>query len=235
MCTCSVANAGLIDDISVENINYQIISGGFGWKASYDIEFSNQDLIIDVDIFLAGDDAGATLENIWETGIESLWSNTFDIFDGSFYYDTVFNIDWLDTQSLADHTVNVHNGNGNVNLVNWYTGNPSGWGFQNQGRIAAHEFGHMIGLFDEYVGGALDPNGLIRHNSIMGKNLTLPQEDHFDAFTDWLKLNSGSSLISLEPDTGSYHYQVSVPEPSTLAILSLGIIGIVSRRFKHQA
>jgi hypothetical protein len=230
-----VANAGLIDDISVENINYQINSGVFGWQASYDIEFTNQDLIIDVDIFLTGDDAGPTLENIWETGIENLWSNTFDIFDGSFYYDTVFNIDWLDTQALADHTVNVHNGNGNVNLANWYTGNPSGWGFHNQGRIAAHEFGHMIGLFDEYVGGALDPSGLIRHDSIMGKKLTLPQEDHFDDFTDWLKLNSGSNLISLEPDTGSYHYQVSVPEPSTLVIFSLGIVGLVSRRFKHQA
>lgn len=231
-CFSHVAHGGLINDINVESVSYGVTSGSFGWQASYDISFINQDLIIDVDVFLTGDDAGDSLKAIWKQGIEGLWSNAFDIFDGSYYYDTLFNVDWFNTSVGADHTVNVHNGNGNVNLGNWFTGNPSGWGYANQDRIAAHEFGHMIGLFDEYTGGALNPAGLIRSNSIMGQNLTSPQSDHFNAFTGWLSDKSGINSLSVVADSGLHNYQLSVPEPSSFAIFMLGMIGLAFRRIK---
>jgi len=227
-CTSSVANAGLIDNIALEKVNYSVNSGIYSWQTSYDIAFINQDLVIDVDIFLTGDDAGTSLKNIWEQGIEDLWSNAFDLFDGSYYYDTIFNIDWLNSSNGSDQTVTVHNGDGAVNLSNWYTGNPSGQGFNKQGRAAAHEFGHMIGLYDEYTGGALNPSGFIRNNSIMGSNLTSPQADHFDNFTDWVSLNSGSSPLSVVADSGSHYYQVS--EPHTFAMLALAMVGLALRR-----
>jgi hypothetical protein len=53
----------------------------------------------------------------------------------------------------------------------------------------------------------------------------------------------GHSFASLGLNTGTYQYatthdtitiQVSVPEPSTLAIFALGMIGLASRRFKKQ-
>lgn len=182
----TASNAGLITNIATETVRYSILSqnpwGNFGWTASYDISFVNQDLLIDVDVYLRGDEPGSALRDIWEDGIESIWSNAFDLSDGTYFYDTVFNVDWLSTSVGADHTVTVNEGNGNVNLTQWYTGRPSGYSFNRQGTIAAHEFGHMIGLFDEYNGGALNPDGLIRNNSIMGRNLSSPRTDHFDAF-----------------------------------------------------
>lgn len=226
-----IANAGLINDIEVEKVNYNVSVAGYSWTASYDILFSNQDLIIDVDIYLSGSDAGQALKDIWEDGIESLWSNTFDIFDGDYYYDTIFNVDWLTSATDADHTVVVHQGDGHVNLVDWYTGNPSGWGYGKQGTIAAHEFGHMIGLADEYAGGA---TSFIRPDSIMGQNLTSPQTDHFDAFTGWLNINSGINTLSLVADSGMHNYSIDVPEPSTFAIFLLGIMGLASRQFKKN-
>ncbi|MDO6569179.1 PEP-CTERM sorting domain-containing protein [Alteromonas sp. 1_MG-2023] len=229
----TASHAGLITDIVSETVSYRITTGGFAWNASYDIGFVNQDLLIDVDVFLTGVDPGSTLRDTWESSIESIWSNAFDLFDGTFYYDTVFNVDWIDSYSEADHFVNVNAGNGNVNLRQWYTGNPSGWGYRNQGIIAAHEFGHMIGLFDEYTGGALDPvTSLIRNNSIMGARLSTPQIDHFDAFLEWAQINAAVPSLTLVNDQGSQFYdlQVNVPAPNTLLLFFIGALGLSARK-----
>ena len=225
-------NAGLITNIATETINYSILSqnpwGNFRWTTSYDISFVDQDLLIDVDVYLRGADPGSALRDFWEEGIESIWSNAFDLSDGTYFYDTVFNVDWLSTNDGADHTVNVNEGNGNVNLTQWYTGRPSGYSYNRQGVIAAHEFGHMIGLFDEYNGGALNPDGLIRNNSIMGRNLSSPRTDHFDAFLEWAQINSGVSSLALVADNGVDNY--FVPEPSTFILVLLSLIGIFFRQ-----
>ena len=221
----TASNAGLITNIATETVRYSILSqnpwGNFRWTASYDISFVDQDLLIDVDVYLGGYEPGSALRDIWENGIESIWSNAFDLSDGTYFYDTVFNVDWLSTDVGADHTVIVYEGDGNVNLVQWYTGKPSGYAYSRQGVVAAHEFGHMIGLFDEYNGGALNPDGLIRNNSIMGRNLSSPRTDHFDAFLEWAQVNSGVASLALVADSGVDNYFVS--EPSSLVILLLSI------------
>ena len=140
----------------------------------------------------------------------------------------------------SDHTVNVNNGSGAVNLVEWYTDNPSNNGYSKQGDIAAHEFGHMLGLFDEYSAGALGPTGLIRANSIMGQNTSTPHIDHYDALISWASINSGALSLSLTSDQGNHFYHMPtdnqaeqfrvVPTPNLtmifiLAILSLCILG----------
>lgn len=229
-------NAGLITNIATETVRYSILSqnpwGNFRWTTSYDISFVDQDLLIDVDVYLRGADPGSALRDFWEEGIESIWSNAFDLSDGTYFYDTVFNVDWLNTSVGADHTVNVIEGNGNVNLTQWYTGRPSGYSYSRQGVIAAHEFGHMIGLFDEYRGGALNPDGLIRNKSIMGQNLSSPQIDHFDAFLEWAQINSGVASLALVANSGVDNYFVS--EPNSLAILLLSICMALSIKTKSR-
>ena len=226
----NVAKAGLINDIDVETISYQVTSGIYGWNASYDISFIDQDLIIDVDVFLTGFSADSSLLDIWEQGIESLWSSAFDLFDGNYFYDTVFNIDWLDIASGADHIIEVHEGTGRFNSANFYT--DDSLMVQPHPDVAAHEFGHLLGLYDEYNGGALNPENLIDSTSIMGSG-RIAKERHFTQFTDWISGNTNLGGISLVDDQGDHHYSVSVPEPSTLAIFVLGMIGLASRRLKQ--
>ncbi|MBQ4829027.1 hypothetical protein J8L84_07040 [Alteromonas sp. MMG017] len=231
----TASHAGLITNIASETISYRISTGIFGWNASYDIGFVNQDLLIDVDVYLTGYEPGSALRDIWEDGIESIWSNAFDLSDGTYFYDTVFNVDWVDTWGASDHYINVRNGDGFTNLRQWYTGNPSGWGYPYQGIIAAHEFGHMIGLFDEYTGGALDPvTELIRADSIMGQDLSSPQIDHFDAFLEWAQVNSGVAALTLVADRGVDNYFVSEPSSLGILLLSICIVFVVKRHSKRS-
>ena len=136
-----------------------------------------------------------------------------------FYYD----IDWLSSITGSDH---------NVNLVQWYTDNPSGRGYSQQSNIAAHEFGHMLGLFDEYNDGALDPiTGLIRPDSIMGQDLTVPQVDHLGAFLSWASLNSGARSLLLQSDRGNHYYEV--PTPNLALVFIMAILSLCIRRRKR--
>ena len=53
-------------------------------------------------------------------------------------------------------------------MRSWYTVGASGWGDTYQEKVAAHELGHMIGLWDEYAGGAVDPlTALINMGGLM--------------------------------------------------------------------
>ena len=51
-------NAGLITNIATETVRYSVLSqnpwGNFRWTTSYDIGFVDQDLLIDVDVYLRG-------------------------------------------------------------------------------------------------------------------------------------------------------------------------------------
>ena len=46
------------------------------------------------------------------------------------------------TASDPHHTVEIHPGSGRADMTNWYA--------KGSGDTAAHEFGHMLGLEDEY-------------------------------------------------------------------------------------
>ncbi len=218
-----LAEAVPLKDIAVEHQYKRMKSGIYGWDSKYDISFKNQDLLVDIDIKLAGSDPGQSLLDQWTDGIKQIWSNAFDIFDGTYRYDTVFKVDWVTTGQ--DYTVNVHAGTGRSNMTHWYTDKPAG----RARKVAAHEYGHMLGLCDEYVGGAVDPlTNLIRDNSIMGQNLENPFEDHYDPFLDWLtgKTNRPLTLVG---DTGTHDYPqqpAPVPEPSTWLLLSSGLASL---------
>lgn len=144
-----------LSDIAATTHSAPIVSGGFAWNSRFDWGFSNQRLMVDVDIDLVGADPGS-LASVWEQGIENIFSNRFSIIDGIYNYPIVFDVDFVDAN--ADHTVNVIAGTGRTNMLNWYLDRPGGWDNSYHDEIAAHEFGHMLGLYDEYAGGAVNPN-----------------------------------------------------------------------------
>jgi hypothetical protein len=199
--------AAPLNNIPRETISEGRSGAGFGWTASYDIEFFNSSLNVDIDILLQALSNGVlpppgtfqlnALKQTWEAGIESIWNNQFVIIkDGRWRYPISFNVHFMDQH----HTVNVRRPSATINatdMTNWYT-----W---DTGRVAAHEFGHMLGLFDEYSGGAVDPITMIVDNSsIMGSvdPTAVPKPRHFAQYPAWLSSKSPLQTFTIEPHVG---------------------------------
>ena len=129
-----------------------------------------------------------------EANIENQWNNKYKIkgSDGKTYgaqVDVTFDGPFNQTVKVDPGENGVDGKRSSINL--WHWGDGAG--------INAHEFGHMLGLFDEYTGGWLDPSQsppLIDDKALMGrgclgKNPTMP-ERYYTQFSDYLhKLNDG--------------------------------------------
>jgi hypothetical protein len=68
--------------------------------------------------------------------------------------------------SGEDNAVRLLNGNGRSDAANWYIGDPD------LGQTAAHEFGHMVGLEDEYQRGHTDYQRLVGEAPDTGQQAT---------------------------------------------------------------
>ncbi|MEQ9459999.1 MAG: hypothetical protein RIG82_03495 [Phycisphaeraceae bacterium] len=200
---CPLAAAPL-DDIAEETVTgRQTSPPNYGWGYGYDIEFEDSALNISMDIKLEFDDGisaetQAALKDTWEAGIESTWNDKFDVIkDGTWRFPINVEVNWVDPH----HTVRVRPGPA--------TSTSNTWDTKDNGNVAAHEFGHLFGLFDEYAGGALDGDMTLDGTSIMGVSPTAtgapPKSRHYQGFLDWLSAKSPTQTFTLEP-----HVQGSV-------------------------
>ena len=96
-----------------------------------------------------------------EVNIERIWNNRFAITDTTNNNTFPLTVD-VDRRSTFHQTVAVHPGSGRADALNWFQSITAS--------IMAHEFGHMLGLFDEYIGGAVDkyPNPTLSDKGLMG-------------------------------------------------------------------
>jgi len=162
------------------------------WNSGYDISFASQTLHIEINIRLVGDNPGDALRQQWHDGIEDIWSNSYDIVDGLYTYSIEVAVNWVNAN--PHHTVTVHSGTGRANMLNWYTDRPGGWGNEYQDEIAAHEAGHMLGLYDEYVGGALDPDTQFTTTNSLMADLGPTRSWHYEQILGWLETESDRDL-----------------------------------------
>jgi hypothetical protein len=203
-----------LSDIAIQRITGYLSSPPYGWNYAYDIGLSDLEVNVKMRILLTGYSPSAALKNVWENGIESMWSLRYDIVDDTFRYHVNFDTIFYDINDPFIHqTVNVINGVGRGNMLNWYT--TTEWGEQYNGNYVAHEVGHMFSLYDEYSSGATNPsNPIIDSTSIMGSLSGDIRERHYDPFLDW--------LAGMAPDRelfiGEYDPTWKIPEPATILL-----------------
>ena len=96
-----------------------------------------------------------------------------------------------------DQTVQVHANGGRADLSNWYETDTAS--------INAHEFGHMLGLYDEYIGGSVDqwPNPTLSTNGVMGlgalvNNPEMP-ERYYQQYLDYIEELTPGGYFALVP------------------------------------
>lgn len=175
---------------------------GFSWRYSYDIAFRESKVFVHVAIHLIPAGGVTKLEldrakTTWEQGIEETWSNEFSIgtMSGQKYpiiVDVTFNGSWF------HHDVIVRPGGGRSEVIHW--------NILDSPAIVAHEFGHMIGVYDEYKRGAIDPQlKTIDATSIMTSNPTagVTYARHYKQFLAWFSEKTGwhgAALFSVDSE-----------------------------------
>lgn len=177
---------------------------GYGWSANYDVEFRDGTIYVYGRIKLvpqSGLTITAAMKQSWKQEIEGYWNGLYrahrrDCGRGSSCPDT-FHCCKYDIQIVCDFVdsgeltrVDVHPGAaaGPWGSESWWYS--SRW-WQNTSdnvpeSVRAHEFGHNIGLYDEYAKGALapgiDPNTYTFDRRSIMKSGRHPRQNHFTAW-----------------------------------------------------
>jgi hypothetical protein len=179
----------------------------FEWRTKYEILYRRSELRIRVRIKLTGEPATAAHKKIWRDGIANRWNGKFHIENDhrlALVFEPIF------TDSNAHHKVKLHK----PPIVredsgNWYAGPTANSDATKPpdtttGDTAAHEFGHLVGLIDEYRLTAAEFKNVVGRNATAADadpqvGYTVPrlmsagqadvEERHLKPFIDWLNAN----------------------------------------------
>ena len=190
--------------------------GPFSWFYRYAVGFDGTTVAAEVQIELAfdssvqkSDQEKADWKADMESAIEGKWNNQY-----TFEYDGVTIDSAVDVayDGPFNQTVYVMPGTGPTKMTTWY------WG--QSGMASAHEFGHMIGLYDEYWGGALSPDHFLDTTALMGTISGTPAmpDRYYQPFVDF--------AVSLQ-----------IPEPATTTMLISAVLtglALLRRKIKQR-
>jgi hypothetical protein len=157
----------------------------FGWTAAFEQTWS--EIVIRVRL---NPDAGITattmqnLQTIWHNGIVNTWSNRWGIgHAGEITCPLTFDVQWV--TSNEHHNVRVRPGPDATVMDTWDT--------TDNGGTAAHEYGHMHGLVDEYVDSRCKSRSPTNTGTVMDINSNVvPQR-----MMNRLAANVGSDVVAI--------------------------------------
>jgi hypothetical protein len=148
----------------------------YGWKANYAVRFKGGVVSVIGRVKLVpvgGLVITAGMKSKWKTEIETYWNKVFSAHRkacgrgdacpcdfGCCLYEIKVVCDFVDANEYT--TVDVHPGacTGPWGSASWWYSNTwwENWSNNVPKSVRAHEFGHNIGLYDEYKGGATAPS-----------------------------------------------------------------------------
>jgi outer membrane protein OmpA-like peptidoglycan-associated protein len=192
-------------------------SGIYGWTGKFDIEVKNRRIYVNIKIKLINrlgqkPAAGAALPPVgpavsaadktsMKNDIESKLSGkrrmhrhlckrgaACDCDPSNKCCKIPVTVDVNFVESGEHHTVNLFQGNAQANATNWTR-------VKTRANSWAHETGHLLGWYDEYVGGAVGsaPRWKAPNNTaVMSSGLKVPKEYYWD-FRDFIKNKSGEA------------------------------------------
>jgi hypothetical protein len=194
--------------------------GPFAFNYGYTQTFDGASLVrhVELDFSFAPSFTAAerqAFRSTAESSIEAIWNNRAVLADARNQRIFPLSVDVTTTGPTFHHTVAVTPGVGRSDVSNWYAGSITPG-------VMAHEFGHYLGLYDEYIGGGVDryPNPTLS-TALMGTGAldTHPQmlPRYYQGYLDFMTgLNPGGRFTI-----------VMAPEPSTLLLLLNGMIGVL--------
>jgi hypothetical protein len=203
--------------------------GPYSWNYSYTRSFDGTSLMKDVQVRFQFDtnfvgNQGAYIASAM-ANISSIWNNKFVVVDtaNNATFPCVFN---LTTNGPFNQTVQVHANQDREDMLNW--------GANSTAPTMAHEFGHMLGLYDEYIGGAVDqyPNPTLSNDGLMGLGALNANPVMYPRYYQQLL----DYMSSLNP--GDTFVLQAVPEPGAISLLLLSAVVLLmasrSRRLACQ-
>ena len=185
-CFSDIGMAANIDSIAPETITGRMkAKNGFEWRYGYDIQFRDGQLLVSVRInpIPTGGVTKSDLDRvtpIWEKGIENIWSEKFSLVSPSEERIPIV-IDVSFKGPRFHHDVIVRPSGGRSDELHW--------NLRDTPATVAHEFGHMLGMFDEYKRGATAKKAkIIDKTSIMTSKPTEELKTfarHYENFLLW--------------------------------------------------
>jgi hypothetical protein len=184
--------------LQAETVERRVLSaGGFGWKAGYDAEVRDGAVWVRVAVHLVPA-PGVTRPEVdraaagWKKAIEERWSNrlALELPSGERLPVRVEVSFW---GPRVHHEVVVSRTGHRVDELHWLLVDRPG--------LIAHEFGHMLGAFDDYEGGAVGPRGAaVDRESVMrsGPDRGVARPRHLEGIGAWFTERTGLAARVVE-------------------------------------
>lgn len=174
-----------LESMARQEFSFAMAECIYGWTAAFEQTWTH--IVIRIRL---NPDAGITnatmqaLRNTWQNGIETTWSNRWGCArSGEIRCPLTFDVQWV--TNSQHHTVRVRQGPAGTNMTTWDTADSGG--------VAAHEFGHMHGLVDEYQSGTCPARNPVNTGTVMDNNSNNVPSRMMGRFAD----NLDSNVVSL--------------------------------------